>query len=337
MASITPYPGGRYRAVVRRTGYKARSDIFETKKAAEAWARSVEREMDTRRYVDPGEALRTTVAQLLDRYILEVVPTHKGGRWEEVRIRRLLEDAEFTRRRLDQLRPDDLRAWRDTRLTDVAPATVNRELNLLSGVFSHAIKEWSIPLASNPVHLLKRPPAGKPRRRRWSETEIQRLLDAAGFDESRSPEVGRDYVGWALLLAIETAMRLGELCALRVADIDLPGRVAHLHDTKNGDGRIVPLSRRAGELLARLLAGKAADDAVFPVCSESLGLYYREARTKAGLTDLRFHDARHEAAIRLSKKLPNVIELSAVTGHRSLQSLKIYYHPDAADLAAKLD
>lgn len=337
MASITPYPGGRYRAVVRRAGYKARSDIFPTRKAAEVWARSVEREIDARRYVDPGEAMRTTVAQLLDRYILEVAPTHKGERWEESRLRRLLEDAEFTRRRLDQLRPDDLRAWRDQRLTTVSPATVNRELNLISGVFSHAIKEWGIPLANNPVHMLKRPPASKPRRRRWSESEIKRLLDAAGFDESKDPTVGRDYVGWALLLAIETAMRLGELCALRVGDVDLEGRAAHLRDTKNGDSRTVPLSRRAGELLARLLAGKEEDDQVFPLCSESLGLYFREARSRAGLADIRFHDARHEAAIRLSKKLPNVIELSAVTGHRSLQSLKIYYHPDAADLAAKLD
>lgn len=338
MASITPYPGGRFRAVVRRTGYKARSDIFPTKKAAEAWARSVEREIDARRYVDPGETLRTTtVAALMEQYLEQVVPTHKGSRWETVRIRSLIAEGEFTRRRLDQLRPDDIRVWRDGRLREVKPATVNRELNLISGVFSHAIKEWSVPLPANPVHLVKRPPAGKARRRRWSETEIARLLEAAGFDEKRPPVVGRDYVGWALLVAIETAMRLGELCSLRVGDVDLDKRTAVLHDTKNGDRRVVPLSRRAGELLTVLLAGKAADDQVFPLTSGSLGLYYREARTRAGLEDLRFHDARHEAAIRLSKKLPNVIELSAVTGHRSLQSLKIYYHPDAADLAAKLD
>jgi len=337
MASITPYEGGRYRAVVRRTGFKARSAIFPTKKAAEAWARGVEREIDTRRYVDPGEALRTTVAKLMERYVEEVVPTHKGSKWEEVRIRNLLATAEFTRRRLDQLRPDDIRAWRDTRLTTVSPASVNRELNLVSGVFSHAIKEWGIPLPHNPVHLIKRPPAGKARRRRWSEADINRLLEAAGFDEQKLPTVGREYVGWALLVAIETAMRLGELCSLRVKDVNLKGRAASLHDTKNGDSRTVPLSRRAGELLGRLIDGKKSDAKVFPLTGESLGLYFREARTRAGLADIRFHDARHEAAIRLSKKLPNVIELSAVTGHRSLQSLKVYYHPDAADLAAKLD
>ncbi len=338
MASITPYPGGRYRAVVRRTGYKARSDIFPTRKAAETWARSVEREMDAHRYIDPGETLRaTTVAALLEKYQQEVVPQHKGSRWETVRIKSLIAEGEFTRRRLDQLRPDDIRAWRDGRLLQVKAATVNRELNLISGMFSHAIKEWSVPLPANPVHLVKRPPAGKARRRRWSDAEIQRLLDAAGFDEKQPPVVGRDYVGWALLVAIETAMRLGELCLLRVGDVDLQGRAAVLHDTKNGDRRVVPLSRRAGELLGILLAGKAADDQVFPLTSGSLGLYFREARNRAGLSDLRFHDARHEAATRLSRKLPNVIELSAVTGHRSLQSLKIYYHPDAADLAAKLD
>lgn len=68
-----------------------------------------------------------------------------------------------------------------------------------------------------------------------------------------------------------------------------------------------------------------------------MGLYFREVRKKAGVVDLRFHDTRHEAATRLSKKLSNVLELSAVTGHRSLQSLKRYYNPTASELAAKLD
>jgi integrase len=57
---------------------------------------------------------------------------------------------------------------------------------------------------------------------------------------------------------------------------------------------------------------------------------------RAGIEDLHFHDLRHEATSRLAEKLPNVIELAAVTGHKDLRMLKRYYHPRAEDLARKL-
>ena len=154
MASITPYTGGRFRAVVRRTGYKTRSRIFPTKRLAESWARSIETEMDRARYRDPGEDLKTTVRELLEKFRDEVTPGRKGGRWESVRLDMLLRTADFVERRLDQLRVEDIRTWRDTRLKQVSNASVNRELNLISGVFSHAIKEWGLPLQENPVHLV---------------------------------------------------------------------------------------------------------------------------------------------------------------------------------------
>ena len=144
-------------------------------------------------------------------------------------------------------------------------------------------------------------------------------------------------MGWSVLLAIETAMRIGELCALTVNDYDPVGRSATLHDSKNGDARAVPLSKRAIEILNRLTEGKERDEKIFPVSAESLGLYFRDARNKAGVTNLKFHDTRHEAATRISKKLSNVLELSAVTGHRSLSSLRRYYNPTATELASRLD
>ena len=103
--------------------------------------------------------------------------------------------------------------------------------------------------------------------------------------------------------------------------------------------RNVPLSRRAVELLQVLVKDRQPDEQVFPFSPDTLGRYYREVRQAAGLKDanLNFHDTRHEAASRLSLKLSNVLELSAVTGHRSLQTLKRYYHPKASELASKLD
>ena len=72
------------------------------------------------------------------------------------------------------------------------------------------------------------------------------------------------------------------------------------------------------------------------------GLY--EAKCKAEnrlcddkfLIDLRFHDLRHEATSRLAILLPNVIELSRVTGHKELKMLNRYYQVSVEDLAKKL-
>jgi integrase len=57
---------------------------------------------------------------------------------------------------------------------------------------------------------------------------------------------------------------------------------------------------------------------------------------RAGIADLHFHDLRHEATSRIAERLDNILELSAVTGHKSVQLLKRYYHPRATDLARKL-
>lgn len=343
MASITSYQGGRYRAVVRRVGYKVRSDIFPNRKAAEAWARAIEAEMDARKYKDPSRFAKDTIGQIFERFRDEVSPGRKGARWETVRINKFLREADFMRLRVEQLHPSAIREWRTKRCEQVNPRSVNREMNLLSAVFSHAIEEWEyhFPGDIHPVKAVARPANSSPklRHRRWENTELQAFLKAAEHDDTKPPELGKDYVSWALLLGLETAMRPGEFCQAKVQDVKLERRCLVLHDSKNGDGRLVPLSRRAVQLCEVLVQGKRQEDDLFPISSETLGVYYRELRRKAGLADadLRFYDIKHEAISRLSEKFSNVLELSAVTGHRSLQSLKYYYNPRVEDLASKLD
>jgi integrase len=68
----------------------------------------------------------------------------------------------------------------------------------------------------------------------------------------------------------------------------------------------------------------------------TLDAAFKRGLVRAGLDDLRFHDLRRTAITRMAEKLPNVIELSAVTGHKSLMVLKQYYRPSASGLAQKL-
>jgi integrase len=136
------------------------------------------------------------------------------------------------------------------------------------------------------------------------------------------------------LLAIETAMRRGELLALTWENIHLDRRIAFLPDTKNGDSRTVPLSTTAINLLRQL--PRSVVGPVFPITANALKLCFRRACIRAGIEDLHFHDLRHEATSRLAEKLTNILELSAVTGHKDLRMLKRYYHPRAEELALKL-
>lgn len=64
---------------------------------------------------------------------------------------------------------------------------------------------------------------------------------------------------------------------------------------------------------------------------------FERAANAIGAHDLHFHDLRHTATTRLAKKLPNLIELAAVTGHKDVRMLARYYHPDANELATRLD
>lgn len=336
MASIAQYRGKTWRVIVRRVGFKPVTRTFTNKLDAERWAAEVESGM-LNQGLAPRVRTTDTVKDVLEKFRDEVARSRKGWRWEVVRINMLLK-ADFAPRRLDQLMPSDIKAWRDARLQEVSPASVNREWNLLSGIFKHAIKEWDAPLRENPMHLAQRPKGkGRERTRRWTPGELEKLLATCAWDPEKRPAVGRDYVPWAVLLGIETAMRLGELCALKVQDVRTEDRYVTIHDSKNGDPRTVPLTKQAQHLFACLVEGRQPSDPVFPLSSESLGLYFREKRNQAGLMDIRFHDTRHEAATRLSKKFANVLQLSAVTGHRSLQSLKRYYNPTPAELIAKLD
>jgi integrase len=129
-------------------------------------------------------------------------------------------------------------------------------------------------------------------------------------------------------------MRRGEILGLRWECIDFTKRTAFLPLTKNGETRVVPLSTKAIETLQAL--PRSIDGRVLPINYAALETCFKRACDRAELSDLRIHDLRHTAATRLANKLPNILELSAVTGHKSLAMLKRYYHPNAELLAQKI-
>ena len=129
-------------------------------------------------------------------------------------------------------------------------------------------------------------------------------------------------------------MRQGELLSLTYDSVFLDRRFVHLDKTKNGDTRDVPLTNRAVYLFERIIENQNENKRLFTISSASTDVLFRKYRNKAGIRDLHFHDTRHEAITRLSKKL-GVLELARMVGHRNISQLMTYYNETAESLASK--
>lgn len=332
MASIKKKSGGYQVQVAIKGVREART--FSTKAEAAAWA--AERETEIRKQVTTGIDASKTCSDAFERYTKTVSVGKKSVRWEINRLamlgrqlfgKRMLRDIP-----LAEVTSEMLGEWRDRRLSEdkVLGSTINRELNLLSNVFTVARKEWKW-VTESPTAGVRRPKNPMPRERLITEDEIERITLASGFDEMPVHLV-KQRVGIAFLFAIETAMRASELCGLKSKNVN--GSVAALFDTKNGTNRQVPLSGRALELLT-FLPAVGADEGVFGLAPSALDATFRKLKVAAQIDGVTFHDTRHLAITRLAKKL-NVLELARMVGHRDLRMLQIYYNESAENLAAKL-
>ncbi|MFC1681793.1 integrase [Pseudomonadota bacterium] len=322
----------QWQAQVRKKSQPLQTKTFETRATAEQWARAIEVEIDKGVFVSRAEAETTTLNELLDRYLAEVTPSKKGAAPETNRLRAFMRHP-LARCFVAGIRGVDMARFRDERLREVTSATVKRDLVLLGHVFEVARKEWGIHM-HNPVRDIQMPSDSKARDRRLQsgenghDSEETRLL--AACRSARNP-----YLLPIVRLALETAMRQGELVGLHWEHIDLNRRTVHLPDTKNGESRTVPLSTTAAKILHSL--PRSIHGRVFPgLTTEAVKRAYVRAVRRAAIKNLRFHDLRHEATSRLFEKGLNIMEVATITGHKDLRMLRRYTHLKAEDLAKKL-
>lgn len=317
--------GKSWRAQVKRQGSRL-SASFPTKREAEVWAAEQEREI---RHGEVGAIPNKTLGDLLEKYGEEVSPKKRGELWELKRIK-VLQGYKIAQVKLAQLDSTHVAKWRDDRLKDVSGSSVCRDWNLLSHACFIAIREWKW-LTRNPFREVTRPAVANPRKKVFSDDEIERICWALGIDVAQPVNGGGNVsqrVAYAFLFAIETAMRAGEIVG--IAADDILGNYIHLPKTKNGAPRDVPLSERAREIIAAFPDG-------FGLAGSQIDALFRRARTAAGVDDGRFHDSRRTALTRLAKIYQNPMDLAKVSGHRDLRILlNTYYTPSIDDLAEKL-
>lgn len=358
MATFEQRESGWWQAKIRRKGFPDQSKTFQKKDDAEKWARDIESKIDRDVFVDRTEAESTTLKTALENYEIEVSSKKDGYDVEKVRIAAWKRDP-LAKRSMASLKPADFAKWLAIRLNSVAPSTARKDLALISHLFTVAIKRWGMAV-SNPISKIEIPAEDNARDRRLEVGEESYLLNAL---QGACSDPSRENI-WILPLvqiAIETAARQGELLALKWADVDLEKRVIRIRGKDRADGksrtknkdkyRDVPLSTYAKNILDKL--PRSIKGNVFQTSSSAVKQSFSRAVVRASkayikecekhntkptarfLSDLTFHDLRHEATSRLAEKLA-MHELMKVTGHKDTRMLARYYHPRAEDLAKKL-
>ncbi|MGB2832545.1 MAG: site-specific integrase [Methylotenera sp.] len=338
MASITNRGEYQWQVQIRRKGHVL-SKTFYYKSDAEVWARKTESEIDRGIFINTNEAERLTLAELIERYKIEELPKLKAQVQEKSRLN-IIEKI-LGKEILGAITSSTISKYSNLRLNTIAQNSVNREITSIKRLLSFAHNDCKITLPHG-LPQFSKVTVDDSRERRVSDAEIEAICT-----HTESAELAN-----IVRIALYTSMRRSEISNLMRANIDFNVPSAKLYETKNGKNRTAPLMPAAAELLKAQPA--RIDGFVFSLHDSSITQAFDRARERARakylrdcadsnlqpdesfLFNLHFHDLRHEATSRLATLLPNVIELSRVTGHKDLKMLNRYYQVSVSDLAKKL-
>jgi len=338
MASITRR-NGSFRVRIYRKNLSPICKSFTSESDALQWLKVTEAQLELGIYQEPvvkGNAPMTSFRDAALHYMRTHSIHKKIVRSETYRLQILIKRwgdlpiAKVDKLAVLTLRDDLLKMGR-------SGETINHYFNTISKLFQMLEGDWDL-VVPNPIKGIKRMPKPLGRTKRVSPKMEKHLLASCH-------ELSMPLLSFVIQFAIETGMRRGELMGLKWADIDIPNRRAYLHTSKNGEPRLVPLTKRAIAVLQGL--NKEDEDRVFPMSLNVLRNQYERARAHSkqswhelGINpfdDLRFHDFRHESISRMSDLGLNVIELSSISGHKTLAMLARYAHPSHQAIFSKLD
>jgi len=320
--------GTVYCAEVRVKGLPSLSQTFDRKSEAQRWAEDTEAALRNGGYVGNAPPNDMLFDDALEKYLAETSSkkaksTHRRELYQSKSLHF------FYGKTLKEITPALAAQFRDKRSSEVQPATVIKDLNMLSHIFTTAIREWDIE-ATNPVTIIRKPKTPPGRLRFLTDAEIRGLLK-----ESRKSN--RPDLYHFIVLQLHTGLRPSEGAGLTWGQIDFDGRIIDLQETKT-DPRRVPLTVSAVEILAELVPTSGYDCSSFvflpkhPKMTHRLrpNQYFREsfeaAVKRANIDDFHMHDLRHTAA---SYMIMNGVDLRTVAdilGHKTISMTMRYTH-----------
>ncbi|MDB5967883.1 MAG: Tyrosine recombinase XerC [Hydrocarboniphaga sp.] len=341
----------RWDVTVTKQGVPRQTRTFATRGIADRWATEQERFIDQGADVAGIErAKNDPLETIIERYLREEVI--KLGSPQHARSCSMPLTRDLGRIAIGRLTPERVVQYREDRLKQralrgggrkgqnsivlnrlVSTSTIKKEMAFLARIVDFATKNWGYRLPfGNPARGVDRPPEGPGRDRRLVGDEARRLLGATAANH---------IVSNVITLAIETAARRGELCAMDWRDIDYEARTAtiraeELGAMKTGIARVVPLSLLAVETLQKMRR-PATGGRIIGLTPDALSSAFERACARAGISGLRFHDLRHEGTSRLFELGLSMMEVAAITGHKTLDMLKRYTQLRAEQIAKRMD
>jgi integrase len=318
----------KWQVLIRRKGYSTISRSFFKRTDAVEWARYTEGQMDRGELPASSHTLeKYTVRDIVQRYLDEVT-VKKLSRASESDLLRAFLRQPLADLSLAEVSAADFYAYREKRLLTVKPGTINRELFTIKHAFHIALEEWDVPLRVNPLAKVKKLKVQNARTRRLSTEEYETIKQAA--QKTKNP-----YLLLVLRLAIETAMRRGELLNIHWKHIDWDARTLFIPVTKNGHSRTIPLTAEAIRILNEVKSLTGEGHKAFPISGDSTACAWDRLIKRTNIKDLHFHDLRHEAISRFFEKGLSVAEVALISGHRDFRMLFRYTHLKAEDLVKK--
>jgi len=317
-----------YRVKVRLKGYPTQTATFERLTDAKKWVQHTESAIHEGRHFKTMESKRHTLDEMIDRYIRDVLHSKKDAKNQERQLKWWKEQlGNYT---LADVSPalivehrDKLKNGITNRGTTRSPSTVNRYLAALSHVFTIAMKEWGW-VEETPFRRIATLKEPRGRVRFLSDDERKALLDACKAHSEQLYTI--------VVLALSTGARQGEILSLTWKQVDLSRGVITLHETKNGERRVLPLTGHALDQVSALSKVRnIKTDMLFPSKSDlekplNIQSIFLRAVDEAKIEDFRFHDLRHSAASYLAMNGASLAEIAEVLGHKTLEMVKRYAH-----------
>ncbi|MBO6824467.1 MAG: tyrosine-type recombinase/integrase [Thalassospira sp.] len=267
-----------------------------------------------------------TVKELAERFDQEHISVRlKPGTATEYRrnLRRFILPALGRMKVADVTRADVAKFHHDLRHI---PYQANRNLEVISKMFSMA-EMWGMrPDGSNPRLHIKKYPEEK-RERYLSQKELSDL----GSVLNEAEEMGVDdiYAISAIRLLIFTGCRLNEIMSLKWTEVDFTNSCLRLSDSKTG-ARVVHLGPPALDLLKNL---KRQPKNPWVICGKIPGTnrkeiqkFWQRIRKRAGIEDVRIHDLRHSFASNAVAQGMSLPMIGKLLGHTQVQTTARYAH-----------
>jgi len=332
MATYSKLPSGRWRVQVRR-GDIYRAHTFDLKRQATTWATEIEAQalqVQAGGYITPKGI---TIGKLVQMYSDKI---KEGGRTRNACLTRLQSALDRTK---PHTLPFALRDFIDARqAAGAGGVTIAQDLSYLASAldWGRHTKRFDVDpeVARDARRSLKHrklDTRSQSRERLPTQDELDALYSL--WDENQ-----RQLIPMTILVqfALVSAMRLGEICRIRIEDVDFDKKTVLIRQRKDpkrkaSNDQVVPLVSDALPMIQKQ-KGNRQQGRIFPFDAKSVSTAFTRGCKALGVKDLRFHDLRHAATVQLFRMGLDIPRVAMITGHKSWENLRRYTNLTAEDV-----